>query len=117
MTATVTVCRGCCCGTARKVPGVDHDEQLDTLRDLTAGHARIRVVTDCLGPCERANVFVVQPARAGRAAGARPVWLGGITEPAHIRAIADWVNSGGPGLSEPDPVLKARRFPKPANAS
>ncbi|MFY1632080.1 hypothetical protein ACN27F_02145 [Solwaraspora sp. WMMB335] len=58
----VTVCRGCCCGTSRKHPDVDHDGQLRALR---ASGARVRVV-DCLNTCERSNVVVVQPVPAAR---------------------------------------------------
>ena len=69
----VTVCRGCCCGTP-KIPGLDHAEQLARLRQALAGTAQVRV-TGCLNACEHANVVVVQPSAAGRAAGGRPVWL------------------------------------------
>ncbi|MFE9450157.1 (2Fe-2S) ferredoxin domain-containing protein [Streptomyces sp. NPDC006739] len=105
---TVTVCRGCCCGTA-KIPGVDHAAQLAGLRGALEGTARVRV-TDCLSACEHANVIVVQPSAAGRAAGGRPVWLGLVNDPDAADDIATWVRSGGPGLAEPPGVLDLYAF-------
>ncbi|TDC08052.1 (2Fe-2S) ferredoxin domain-containing protein, partial [Nonomuraea longispora] len=66
----ITVCRDCCCGSVRKVPGLDHDEQTRQLAEV----AEIRV-SACLDVCDQANVIVVQPTPEGRAAGGRPVWL------------------------------------------
>lgn len=65
---TVTVCRGCCCGTAAKVPRLDHEAQLTEVRSALAGVATVRR-TDCLDACERANVIVIQPSAEGRKAG------------------------------------------------
>ncbi|GIG56720.1 hypothetical protein Lfu02_10920 [Longispora fulva] len=113
----VTVCRGCCCGTARKHPDTDHDAQLDALRAGLAGVAVVRAVPDCLGPCERSNVVVVGPSPAGRAAGGRPAWLGGVLDEGTVAAIADWVALGGPGVAEPPRALRDLRFPTPATAT
>ena len=68
---TVVVCRGCCCGDARKHPGTDHAWQLELLRAGAAEHGFQVRTTDCLGPCDQANVIVVRPsaAGAGRVAG------------------------------------------------
>lgn len=66
---TVSVCRGCCCGT-EKIPGLDHSAQLDRLRSTVCTGGQVRA-TDCLDDCEHANVIVVQPSAAGRAAGGR----------------------------------------------
>lgn len=56
----VWVCRGCCCGTKKKHPGVDH---VGLERQLRAGAqaagARYEV-TGCLGPCGQGNVVVVR---------------------------------------------------------
>ena len=71
---TVTVCRGCCCGTP-KVSRLDHTAQLADLRQSLARVATIRTST-CLDACEHANVIVIQPSAQGRQAGGRPVWLG-----------------------------------------
>lgn len=107
-TATVTVCRGCCCGRPEKNPGTDHAAQLATLRELL-GAKRVRV-SDCLDVCERSNVMVVSPSPAGRAHGARPTWLGLVHDPDAVTDIADWIQAGGPGLAEPPPILDLYRF-------
>lgn len=60
----VWVCRGCCCGTRKKHPGVDH-KGLEKLLRSGAKRAGMRYeVTDCLGPCGQGNVVVVR--RDGR---------------------------------------------------
>ncbi|MCW2851569.1 MAG: hypothetical protein JWM84_1233 [Nocardioides sp.] len=106
---TVTVCRGCCCGTARRRPHVDHAARLESLRRLLDGTARVRV-TDCLGPCERSDVIVVTPSPAGRRAGGRPVWLGQLNGRHESSAIADWVAAGGPGLAAVPESLRRAAF-------
>lgn len=106
--ASVTVCRGCCCGRTEKNPGTDHAGQLAALRQRL-GTARVRV-SDCLDVCEQSNVIIVSPAPAGRAQGARPVWLGLVHEPDAVTEIADWVQAGGPGIAEPPPILDLYRF-------
>lgn len=95
----IVVCRDCCCGT-RKVPRVDHDRQVRYL----AERAPVRV-SDCLDVCEHANVIVVQPSAAGRAAGARPVWLGLVNDPDATEDIAAWVHAGGPGIAPCPDIL------------
>ncbi|WP_106400206.1 hypothetical protein [Actinocorallia populi] len=94
----VTVCRDCCCG-GPKVTGVDHDEQIARLRE----EAPVRVA-ECLGVCEHANVVVVHPSAEGRAAGARPVWLGLVNDPAATEDVAGWIRAGGPGAA-PIPAI------------
>lgn len=106
---TITVCRGCCCGTEKKSPGVDHAARLDRLRDAAAGVARVRV-SDCLGPCERSDVFVVTPSREGRRAGARNVWVGRATSDRVLDDIVAWAADGGPGVVEAAPSVLARVF-------
>ncbi|MBT2381878.1 (2Fe-2S) ferredoxin domain-containing protein [Streptomyces sp. ISL-111] len=106
---TVTVCRGCCCGTAAKVPRLDHEAQLADLRTSLAGVAMVRR-TDCLDACERANVIVVQPSAEGRKAGGRPVWLGQVNDPGAAADITAWVNDGGPGLVDPPDILDLYTF-------
>ncbi|MCD0484265.1 (2Fe-2S) ferredoxin domain-containing protein [Streptacidiphilus sp. ASG 303] len=105
---TVTVCRGCCCGTP-KVPGLDHAAWLAGLRASLAGAAEVRP-TGCLDACERANVVVVQPSADGRRAGGRPVWLGLVNDPDAARDITAWVRAGGPGLADPPGVLDLYAF-------
>ncbi|WP_225825428.1 (2Fe-2S) ferredoxin domain-containing protein [Streptomyces naphthomycinicus] len=105
---TVTVCRGCCCGTP-KVPGLDHTAQLRALRQALDGTATVRV-TDCLDACERANVIVVQPSAEGREKGGRPVWLGLVNEPDATTDITAWIKDGGPGLADPPGILDLYAF-------
>ncbi|GAA1172006.1 hypothetical protein GCM10009654_31490 [Streptomyces hebeiensis] len=105
---TVTVCRGCCCGTP-KVPGLDHTAQLRELRQALDATATVRVV-DCLDACERANVIVVQPSAEGRGNGGRPVWLGLVNDPDATADIATWVKGGGPGVTDPPDILDLYAF-------
>ncbi|WP_369193013.1 (2Fe-2S) ferredoxin domain-containing protein [Streptomyces djakartensis] len=100
----IVVCRDCCCGSP-KVTGVDHAEQTARLR----AEAPVRV-SDCLDVCDQANVIVVQPSSAGRAAGARPVWLGLVNDPAATEDIADWVRAGGPGVAPRPEILDLYAF-------
>ncbi|MFJ5281135.1 (2Fe-2S) ferredoxin domain-containing protein [Streptomyces parvulus] len=97
--ARVVVCRDCCCGTP-KIVGVDHAAQTARLRALVP----VRV-SECLDVCEQANVIVVQPSAAGRAAGARPVWLGLVNDPDATEDIAEWVRAGGPGVAPRPDIL------------
>ncbi|MFE4537104.1 (2Fe-2S) ferredoxin domain-containing protein [Streptomyces scopuliridis] len=105
---TVTVCRGCCCGTP-KVPRLDHAAQLTELRGSLAEVASVRR-TDCLDACERANVVVIQPSAEGRRAGGRPVWLGLVNDPDAAADITAWVKDGGPGLADPPEILDLYTF-------
>ncbi|MGK5557707.1 hypothetical protein ACSNOI_39485 [Actinomadura kijaniata] len=106
----ITVCRDCCCG-GRKIRTVDHEEQLAVLRRA----APVRVA-DCLDVCERANVIVVHPSSAARAAGARPVWLGLVNDDGAAHDIAEWVRAGGPGVAEPPAVLDLYAFTPPGRS-
>ncbi|MEU8935445.1 (2Fe-2S) ferredoxin domain-containing protein [Streptomyces sp. NPDC048409] len=106
---TVTVCRGCCCGTPAKVPRLEHETQLTGLRSQLEGVAMVRRA-GCLGACERANVIVIQPFAEGRRAGGRPVWLGQVNDPGAAADITAWVKDGGPGLAEVPGILDLYRF-------
>ncbi|MEU7353287.1 (2Fe-2S) ferredoxin domain-containing protein [Streptomyces albidoflavus] len=105
---TVTVCRGCCCGTP-KVPGLDHSAQLRELRQAIDGTATVRV-TNCLDVCERANTVVVQPSAEGRKRGGRPVWLGLVNDSEATTHITAWIKDGGPGLTDPPDILDLYTF-------
>ncbi|MQS36311.1 (2Fe-2S) ferredoxin domain-containing protein [Streptomyces katsurahamanus] len=110
---TLVVCRGCCCGDARKHPGTDHDGQLTRLREAAAAsRGRIEVrTTDCLGPCGQANVIVVQPSTEGRRRGARAAWIGWALDDDALDSIVAWALAGGPGLSEPPATLLLQTIP------
>lgn len=105
---TVTVCRGCCCGTG-KVPHLDHAAQLADLRASLSGVAHVRPV-NCLDACERANVIVVQPSATGRQSGGRPVWLGLVNDTDATADITAWIRDGGPGVAAPPAVLDLYAF-------
>lgn len=106
---TVTVCRGCCCGSRRKHPAFDHEGQLELIRAGGGDDVRVRVA-DCLDACERSNVMVVTPSAAGRAAGARPVWLGDLLDDDVAADVIEWAASGGPGVAEAPAVLDLYEF-------
>ncbi|WP_055558169.1 hypothetical protein [Streptomyces sp. NBRC 110028] len=96
---SVVVCRDCCCGSA-KLSRVDHAAQAERLREV----APVRI-SECLDACDHANVIVVQPSAEGRAAGARPVWLGLVNDPDATEDIAAWVSAGGPGVAPRPEIL------------
>lgn len=104
----VTACRGCCCGTAKKHPDVDHDALLDRLTTGVGAGARVRT-SECLGPCAESNVVVVTPAPAARLRGARTVWLRRVLDAAATDAVVEWVRAGGPGTPPPPGMV----FPRP----
>ncbi|RVU23216.1 (2Fe-2S) ferredoxin domain-containing protein [Streptomyces antnestii] len=113
---TLVVCRGCCCGNPRKHPGTDHARQLDRLRAGAAEHGFHVRTTDCLGPCDQANVIVVQPSGAGRRAGARAVWIGFATDDDCTDDLVAWAAAGGPGVAEPPAALDLQRIRPPREA-
>ncbi|MFI9030060.1 (2Fe-2S) ferredoxin domain-containing protein [Streptomyces sp. NPDC053560] len=102
----VVVCRDCCCGTV-KVSG-DHAAQTARLRAV----APVRI-SECLDVCDQANVIVVQPSAVGRAAGARPVWLGLVNDGDATEDVAAWVSSGGPGVAPRPEILDLYTFTPP----
>lgn len=106
----VTLCRGCCCGTTRKRPDIDHDAQRVMLQELCrTGVATLRE-SECLGPCGEANVVVVRPSRVARASGAKPVWIGDLDD-SRFDLLLDWISAGGPGCAELPAHLRARLIP------
>jgi hypothetical protein len=105
----LTVCRDCCCGSAGKHPGVDHDAQLTAIRQAVGERHRVRV-SECLKVCERSNVVVVHPQPAARRDGARIVYLGDVLDDELVVAVASWLDSGGPGLTPPPALLRDRVF-------
>ncbi|MEV1061978.1 (2Fe-2S) ferredoxin domain-containing protein [Streptomyces sp. NPDC050263] len=115
---TLVVCRGCCCGDARKHPGFDHDGQLERLRSaaVASGGAFAVRTTDCLGPCDQANVIVVQPSAGGRQAGGRPTWVGFAMDDDCTDEILAWAAVGGPGLTPPPAALELQFIEPPRDA-
>lgn len=105
---TVTVCRGCCCGTDKHAD-VDHSGQLRQLLEGLGPHCRVRT-TGCLDSCDFSNVMVVQPSARGRALGGRPTWLKRMLTRALTEAVISWVNAGGPGIAEPPAILLEHRL-------
>lgn len=108
----VTVCRGCCCGSLRKHPDVDHRTQVDRLQAAarrSGGRVRVQV-SDCLDACEHSNVVVMRPSRAGRRRGGRPVWLGWVLDEPAVAEVVAWVEAGGPGMAEPPASLTLHEF-------
>ena len=125
---TVVVCRGCCCGDARKLPqsrlrstggtpiGTDHAWQLELLRAGAAEHGFQVRTTDCLGPCDQANVIVVRPSAAGRRAGGRAAWIGFVTDDEGTEEVVRWAAAGGPGVAEPPLTLELQFIEPPREA-
>jgi hypothetical protein len=112
------VCRGCCCGDARKHPGFDHDWQLERLRAAAAasgGGFEVRT-TDCLGPCDQANVIVVQPSATGRRSGGRATWVGFAMDDDGTEEILAWAAAGGPGVAPPPVALELQFIDPPRDA-
>jgi len=84
------VCDGCCCGTERKHPGVDHSGIRDRIRVAAmsaGGHSR---VVGCVGACGFSNVVIVRPAgfTTGR------VWVGGVLDDDAVDSLCDWISTG-----------------------
>ncbi|WP_051795832.1 hypothetical protein [Streptomyces sp. NRRL S-87] len=110
------VCRGCCCGDPNKNPGADHEGQLARLRAAAAesgGTLAVRT-SDCLGPCERANVIVVQPSAEARRTGARAAWVGWALDGDATEDVLAWAAAGGPGIAPVPATVELSLFPAPA---
>ncbi|MGW0732062.1 (2Fe-2S) ferredoxin domain-containing protein [Streptomyces sp. NPDC002851] len=115
---TLVVCRGCCCGNPRKYPKDDHAWQLDRLHAAAAasgGRFAVRT-TDCLGPCDQANVLVVQPSGEGRRRGGRAVWIGWAMGDSATDDILAWAEAGGPGMAAPRAALELQFIRPPGEA-
>lgn len=100
----VRMCRGCCCGTARKHPDVDHARIAEILESET-GPASTLVTVDCLWACGHSNVVVVNPTTQARRAGARPAWITQVNTSERAHALAAWIRAGGPGVADPPPEI------------
>ncbi|MFJ5553516.1 (2Fe-2S) ferredoxin domain-containing protein [Streptomyces sp. NPDC093225] len=110
------VCRGCCCGDPNKNPGADHEGQLARLQaaaEESGGALAVRT-SDCLGPCERANVIVVQPSAEARRKGARAAWVGWALDSDATEDVLAWAAAGGPGIAPVPATVELSLFPAPA---
>ncbi|MEU9295097.1 (2Fe-2S) ferredoxin domain-containing protein [Streptomyces sp. NPDC048266] len=114
---SLVVCRGCCCGDARKNPGTDHAGQLARLRAAAAASGgRLAVRTsDCLGPCAQANIVVVQPSTEGRRRGGRAAWVAFTLDDDSLDDILAWTAAGGPGIAAPPATLALQMIDPPKN--
>jgi (2Fe-2S) ferredoxin len=86
------------------------------LRSGAAEHGFAVRTTDCLGPCDQANVIVVQPSAAGRRAGGRPTWVGFAMDDDCTEEVLEWAAAGGPGLAEPPVTLELQFIDPPRDA-
>jgi (2Fe-2S) ferredoxin len=100
------MCRGCCCGTTRKHPDVDHDGIAAVIEGAIGSDAEL-VRVDCLWACDLSNVVVVNPTAEARRQGARPAWVAQVNTLERARAVAQWVRQGGPGVADPPDELGA----------
>ena len=98
------MCRGCCCGTTRKHPDVDHEGIAAVLETAIGPDAHL-VRVGCLWACDLSNVVVVNPAADARRQGARPAWVTRVNTVERAHALADWVRRGGPGTIDPPAEL------------
>jgi hypothetical protein len=96
--------------------GTDHVWQLDRLRAGAAQYGFQVRTTDCLGPCDQANVIVVQPSTAGRRAGARAVWVGFAMDDDCTDELLRWAAEGGPGVAAPPATLELQFIRPPREA-
>lgn len=102
----VWVCRGCCCGTRKKHPGVDHDALLAaTKAGAAAAGAKVKK-TDCLGPCGQGNIVVVR-------AGGDICWFRKMNAPGPTEALAAHLAEGR-SLRELPSTLARHTMPKRA---
>jgi (2Fe-2S) ferredoxin len=90
---------------------------LARLRTFAAAHPQLTAVrtSECLGPCEQADVVVVRPSPDGRRHGGRPVWFGLVDEYSAERLL-EWVAAGGPGLAPIPDLLVLHRIDRPRPA-
>ncbi|GKQ40738.1 hypothetical protein ALMP_72610 [Streptomyces sp. A012304] len=102
--------------THASTPGTDHSWQLDRLRAAAAEHGFQVRTTDCLGPCDQANVIVVQPSAAGRRAGGRATWIGFAMDDDCTDDVLRWAADGGPGVAKPPATLELQFIRPPREA-
>jgi hypothetical protein len=108
----LTVCRGCCCGSPGLGSSTVAAAQLARLHAAAAAPSvgfEVRT-SDCLGPCDYADVVVVQPSTAGRLRGGRAVWIGWSGAQGCTDDLLTWAAAGGPGIAPPPHTLELHAF-------
>ncbi len=85
-------CDGCCCGTARKHPGVDHAGQRVALAEAAQRGGGTYRTVGCLDACHASNVVVV------RRRDGRRVWFGRVLDAAVLEALCTWIAQGAPAV-------------------
>lgn len=94
----VLLCDGCCCGTERKHPDVDHAQQRTRLGHAARqGGGSVRT-TGCLDRCSDSNVVVV------RRSDGPATWLGRVLDQDAERAVAAWLAAGADPAAMPASV-------------
>ncbi len=100
----VQVCDGCCCGTDRKHPGVDHAAIRRRLALAAAGAGGSSRTVGCVDECSRSNIVIVRPAGID----ADRVWIGGVLDDAVVEELCSWVAMGA--RTPPSPSLRPHVF-------
>jgi (2Fe-2S) ferredoxin len=92
-------------------------ERLRAGAKASGGRFAVRT-SDCLGPCDQANVVVVQPSGAGRRAGGQVTWIGFARGDDCTEELIEWATAGGPGIAPPPAALELQvvRPPREARA-
>jgi predicted metal-binding protein len=107
-TVTVAVCRGCCCGNARKHPGFDHEDQVRRIQRAADGIRGVQArVVKCLDECERSNVVMV---RRQIGPDAETYLLGDLADKRLNKLLLGWLAEGCAG--EPPEELAGQVFNK-----
>ena len=106
---SLTVCRGCCCGTDNKKQAA---ARLDYLRQRLPS-VELRT-SDCLGPCANKDVIVVHPQSGQRKQGEKPAWLGSMHTTSALDDLIGWLDAGGPGAALIPVNLTVNVFRPPA---
>lgn len=107
----MVVCDGCCCGTQKKHPGIDHAKLVAELR-ATVGQDATVTISKCVDECKQSNVVVVRPSKEARKNGAKNVWFGKVLDTATMQHIGQWAINGGPGVVKRPKALAKHLFKK-----
>ena len=106
----IWVCRGCCCGTKSKHPGIDHKALERQAREGAAAVGARYEATGCLGPCGQGNVVVVRADGLTR-------WFRRMNDPTSLTALLDHLAATGSAVGLPEEldrhVLRGRDGKQP----